>query len=161
MTTPLLVAAVVVPLLGGCAPGPVEIRYGEDECAACRMRITDRRFASQLVMRTGKVHKFDAIECLIGFSEREGLTDDAVHSRWVTDFARPGTLIDVRTAKWLRTAAARSPMGLGVLAFADEEELARARATYGGSEVAWNDLPALRRTAAGSGSSGAASAPPQ
>lgn len=159
MTRALLLIALVALVLGGCEPGPIEIRYGEDECAACRMRITDRRFASQLVLRTGKAYPFDAIECLIGFSERGELAEDAVHSRWVADFAHPGSLIDVRTARWLRTEAVRSPMGLGVLAFADAEDLARARATHGGHEVTWSDLPALRR--AGAGSPATPSAPPR
>jgi len=149
-------------LLAGCEPGPVEIRYGEDECAACRMRITDPRFASQLVMRTGKAYTFDAIECLIGFTEREGLAEEAIHSRWVADFAHPGRLIDVRSARWLHTPRVRSPMGLGVLAFSSEDELAQARAAFGGDELRWAELPALRRASGAQPAPGVRpSAPPQ
>ena len=160
MTAAALAALLAATLLAACEPGPAEIAYGKDECAACRMRITDARFASELVTRTGKVFTFDAVECLLGFAERESLAEDEVHSRWVADFANPGRLIDARSARWLRTGTVRTPMGLGVLAFSTDGDLEQARSRFGGVAVAWDQLPALRREAVMGERPGAAGAAP-
>ena len=46
MTRASLVLAMAV-LSAGCGgDGPREIAWGREECAACRMRITDQRFAA-------------------------------------------------------------------------------------------------------------------
>lgn len=70
-----LVILCVLPLVGaGCAGGeirPVEL-YPEDMCAACRMAISDARFASEIIEKDGTVHKFDDIGCLLKFRERGG-----------------------------------------------------------------------------------------
>lgn len=132
-------------LLAGCTVGPTPIEYGKDECVACRMRITDARFGSELVSTRGKPYKFDAVECLVGFLERQDVPTAEVHSLWVDNFAKPGELIDARTAFYLRTDRVRSPMGLNVLAFATAADRDAARTQYGGDDVTWADLPELRR----------------
>lgn len=135
-------------LAAGCGgDGPREIAWGRDECSACRMQIADPRFAAQLVTTRGKAFSFDAVECLMDFLGRERLSPDDVGSLWVADAARPGTLVDARTARYLRSPAVRSPMGLGVLAFGADEELAAARVRTPGEVLTWEQLSALRREA--------------
>ena len=56
-------------LLTACSQKPDKIRYGSDECAYCKMMITDNRFATQIVTETGKSIKFDAIECMADYVE--------------------------------------------------------------------------------------------
>jgi len=138
---------VSVALLAGCTVGPTPIDYGTDECVACRMRITDARFGSELVSTSGKPYRFDAVECLVGFLEQPGQAGDDIHSLWVSNFATPGELIDARTAFYLRTDGVRSPMGLNVLAFATAADRDAAQTQYGGDGVTWADLPELRRQA--------------
>ncbi|MCK6555321.1 nitrous oxide reductase accessory protein NosL [Candidatus Binatia bacterium] len=141
-------AIVVLLLMGaatvGCSVRPTPIDYGKDECAACRMRIVDARFGSELVTKRGKPYKFDAVECLVGFVGRQAVASDEIHSLWVGNFATPGELIDARSAAYLRTDRVRSPMGLNVLAFANNGDRDAARAQYAGEAVTWDDLPALR-----------------
>ena len=131
----------------GCHTGPTDIVYGQDECAACRMRITDQRFASELVTTHGKAYKFDAIECLVGFLDHQVVPTAEIHSLWVANSANPGELIDARTAYYLRTDRVRSPMGLNVLAFRNAADRDVARAQYEGEVVAWEQLPELSRLA--------------
>jgi copper chaperone NosL len=147
-------AVLVLSLLlaAGCGgDGPREIAWGRDECSACRMQIADPRFAAQLVTTRGKAFSFDAVECLVGFLDDGRMPPADVRSLWVANAARPGSLVDARTAHFLRSPAVRSPMGLGVLAFGTDEELAAARAADSGDVVTWAQLSALRREAGSPG----------
>ena len=60
-----LLLALVVPACS--APAPGVIHYDVDACDRCRMTISDPSFAAQLVMRTGKVYRFDDPGCLLSF----------------------------------------------------------------------------------------------
>jgi len=143
-----LLVALLLALAGGCTVGPTDIQYGKDTCASCRMQITDPRFGSELVTRHGKAYTFDAVECLVGFTLRGTVPAAETHSVWVSDFANPGHLIDARTARYLKTDAVRSPMGLNVLAFAGEAEREAARGRYQGEAISWEQLPEVVRQGA-------------
>jgi copper chaperone NosL len=135
--------ALALLVAGGCRSGPEPIRYGQQECAFCRMRVADPRFGSALVTAHGKTVVFDAVECLIEFAARDGGAAAAGGSFWVSDFSRPGELIDARGAVYLRSEGVRSPMGLNALAFAAPSALAQARAEYPGTVVTWGELQPL------------------
>ncbi len=137
---------VLAVLAAGCGDGgPREIAWGREECAACRMQISDQRFGAQLVTTRGKVMSFDAVECLLGVLDTDAVPPGDVSSLWVVNFARPGRLIDARAARYLRSTTVRSPMGFDVMAFASDEELAATRAVHPGDATTWAQLPALRR----------------
>lgn len=111
----LLAAIALALLLVACSSGPVPIAYDQDSCDYCRMQISDPRYGGELITRTGKVHKFDSIECLASFYAT--LQDSAsVRSLWVSDYLKPGTLIPARQALYIHHAGPGSPMGRGLLA---------------------------------------------
>jgi len=119
----------------GCSsPESRPISYGQEDCASCRMRITDRKFGAELVTVTGKTYVFDAPECMLGFV-RTGTTvrADDVHSLWVTDFVRPGTLIDARAAYYLESEMIHSPMGMNTAAFGAASDRDRAALSFPGT----------------------------
>jgi copper chaperone NosL len=124
----LWLAVVALALLAAsCKPGAVPIAYGQDSCAYCRMQISDPRYGGELITRTGKVLKFDSIECLASYYS--GLSDPStVRSTWVSDYRNPGTLVPADGAIYIQRAGARSPMGRGLLAV-------RAGAVAAGSDV--------------------------
>lgn len=103
-------------MLCGCTPGPQPLRYGAQTCAHCVMTLSDARYGAQLVTPTGKTYAFDSVECLAAFVRTADAA--AIHSLWVTDYARPETLIRVEDALFLHGPALRSPMGAGLAAFA-------------------------------------------
>ena len=112
----LAVAAIAAPTVA-CSAGPVPIEYGVDSCDYCRMQISDPRYGGELVMRTGKVLKFDSIECLASYYS--GLEESSVvRSRWVSDYHNPGTLIAADEAIYIHRDGPGSPMGRGLLALA-------------------------------------------
>ncbi len=135
-------AALVLSLvLSSCsAPKPVPMVVGQDLCAFCEMLITDPRYPAQLVTKTGKAYKFDSIECLLAFVHEGVVSEDQVHSLWVTDFNKPGSLLKVEEARYLRSGQLRSPMGLNVTAFRTLKELEDVRAEVGGMEVQYASL---------------------
>jgi len=101
----------------GCkAPStkPVDI-YPEDMCAFCRMAFSDQRFAAEIILENGEVHKFDDIGCLEEFTRSS--TALKIAATYYKDFD---------TKEWIPSSAAivlrtdlSSPMGSGVVAFSD------------------------------------------
>lgn len=108
--------ALLIAMIGCGGTGPVPIAHdGSVTCAVCRMPVDDRRFASQLVTRTGKAVNFDSIECLAKYmATAPGEAD--MRGAWVPDFDRPGEMLDARSARYLQTRRINSPMGQGLIA---------------------------------------------
>ena len=119
-----------------CEPEPQPIAYGEDVGDFCHMTITDERYGSELVMETGRVYKFDSIECLAAFHLSE-VDTSRVHSIWVTDFRNPGSLIRAEEAFFLRSPTLRSPMGMNLTAFGPDMDPVAAQNSFGGQALAW------------------------
>ncbi len=112
----------------GCQSGvqldkPPDMRYGVDVCDQCRMIISEARFAAAYVTREGETRRFDDVGGMLLFhNERQ----EEVAVFWVHDY---------ETEEWLKadqaffvmSDALTTPMGFGIVAFADKaraEELA-------------------------------------
>jgi nitrous oxidase accessory protein len=123
----------------GCSPGPEPIVYGQDQGAYCRMTITDERYGAELVMRTGKVLKFDSIECLAGYFLERADTPN-IHSIWVTAFNDPPTLVRVQDAFFLESRDLRSPMSRNLTAFGAGITRNAVRNSFFGQILTWDDV---------------------
>ena len=121
-------------------PTPEPINYGKDACAFCKMVIVDAGFASELKTKTGKVYKFDSIECLAAFILAGIVPKDKILMAWVSDFANKGKLIPVQKAKFLVSPKLRSPMGLNIAAFSNEEDLKEALRVFKGKVMSWKEV---------------------
>ena len=130
------IAAVALGTIACASTEPRDIHYGAEECAYCRMVVSDERYAGQLVSRTGKVFVFDSVECLAAYVLAHH-ADEAPRSMWVSDFAHPGTLVEAEDARYVRGGPQRSPMGLGLVAFAPGADAAELARTHGGEQVDW------------------------
>ncbi|HEY9448773.1 MAG TPA: nitrous oxide reductase accessory protein NosL [Gemmatimonadaceae bacterium] len=131
--------ATLLLVLVACSAAPVPIAYGQDSCDYCRMQISDPRYGGELITRTGKVLKFDSIECLASYYV--GLADGStVSSTWVSDYKRPGTLISADSATFLRHGGPGSPMGRGFLALAGRADAAALAASLNGDILTWSDV---------------------
>lgn len=132
----LLPALLVAVLAAACGrAGPRPIRLGAESCDYCRMTIGDARFGAELVTRTGKVRRFDSIECLAGYSLRTHGREEA-RSLWVSDFRRPGTFLPADSARFVK-GGEHSPMGLGIAAFAGDADAQAMRRRSGGEVLRW------------------------
>jgi copper chaperone NosL len=127
-------------LVSACSSGrPDAIVYDADQCAYCRMEISDPRFGAELVTRRGRTVKFDSIECLLTFYKQAASAND-VSSVWVSDFRHPGTLIIVASANFVDIGVGRAPMGRGWAAVASIKDAAQLGITDVGAIKRWSDL---------------------
>ena len=106
--------------VSACSQEPVEIHYASDECAHCKMMITDDQFASQIVTDKGKALKFDAIECMAVY-HRENKNELENARLWVSNYNEPGAWLDAFEAQYVKSEVVKSPMGESLLALPDKE----------------------------------------
>ena len=135
-----LATVVAASACGGPQPRP--LAYGADSCESCLMGIADEGHGAEVVTVTGKAYTFDSIECMAAFLRA---MDDAseVHSAWVTDFSNPGELVRAESAYFLVSPTLQSPMGLGLTAFAREEDRGGAVHAFGGNPLDWDGVRAF------------------
>lgn len=133
----VLITAV---LLVACGSDPEPINFGEDNCAHCRMMITDEKYGAELVTDKGKIYKYDSIECLLEQLYHQTFREDQIGSMWVIDFSNPRTLIDAKTAYYTQNDEFRSPMGLNVQAFQSEDDFNKFFNENGGEKLTWEEL---------------------
>ena len=115
--TPKLITLLVPAAMGiSCLQSearPVEIALNEELCSQCRMAVSQRQFAAEVVTPAGSVDYFDDIGCL---------------ARWSRDRQFPEKagvfVVDHETGEWLAAAEAfyvrsenlPTPMGYGLAA---------------------------------------------
>ena len=124
----------------GCAKtedaGPPEIRFGQDTCKACGMIIEDERYAAALVTvsPSGAVEKysFDDIGEMLEFAPPQGAQEVR---RYVRDVATR-QWIDAGRATLVKSPTTQTPMGSGVVAYADAQAAQVAVKENGGTLVA-------------------------
>ena len=102
-----------------CSTEPKPIEYHVDQCAECKMNISDQRFGAELVTKKGKIYKYDAAECMIRAVKVAG--DSEFAHILVTDFKQPTQFIDATTATFLVSELRPSPMGANLSANVGKE----------------------------------------
>jgi len=131
-------AMALAPLAACGASGPRPIRIGEEECAHCRMRISEEPFAAQLLNDRGRSWVFDSIECMVEWSLQEPeIPESRIQGWWVTDFEAPGSWLDATRASFLRSESLRSPMGLGLSAYDGRAAAEAQQGAHGGDVLDW------------------------
>lgn len=126
-------------LLSACSQQPGEVHYGNDECAHCKMIITDSRFASEMVSSKGKAIKFDAIECMAEYAGSHKTELNGAKG-YVSNFDHPGEWLALDKAIIVQSRNINSPMGAGLVALEDEEALKIHQEEYSGVQVKWQAL---------------------
>lgn len=129
---------ILLLFITGCSIEPVQIKYGIDQCAACRMSISDSRFGAELVTIKGKVYTFDAIECLVPELVKNGSSN--YRYVLVTDFMIPETLVDAKEAIYLVSEAVPSPMGGNISAYSSHAAALEKQRSKGGEVISWTEV---------------------
>lgn len=119
----ILLFTLCLVLLPACGGGesldePPEILYGQDVCSNCNMIISEENFASAYWTVDGEARRFDDMGEMLAFIHSN---PEEIASTWVHD---------MNTAEWLRAkdawivmnAGVTTPMGTGIVAFANEED---------------------------------------
>ncbi|WP_289137630.1 nitrous oxide reductase accessory protein NosL [uncultured Brevibacillus sp.] len=96
---------------------PAEIAAGVDKCDICHMQVPNDHNATQIVLKDGKVLKFDDIGCMHEWTEKNGT--ETVDVQFVRDYY---------TAEWMKAdqaayaydATFKTPMSYGIHSFKDK-----------------------------------------
>ena len=134
----LIIASILI--LTTCGNDPEPINFGEDNCAHCKMMITDEKYGAELVTDKGKIYKYDSVECLLEQLHKQTFREEQIASIWVIDFSNPRTLIDARSAFYTQNDEFRSPMGLNVQTFQTEDNFNKFFSENGGEKLNWSEL---------------------
>lgn len=101
--------------------GPVEIKYGQDICEACTMIISEKEYSAQYVYTNGKARKFDDIGCMIHYLNDNKLESD-IAVFFVRDYIHKNW-INADITHFIYSDKIITPMGHGIVAFSDEQDL--------------------------------------
>ena len=121
----------------GCKPAPKPIEYGSDICHFCKMSIVDARFGAEAVTDKGKVFTFDAIECMVQYTQQE---EGPFAHLVVNTFETPKDLFPVESCTFLISPEIPSPMGAYLSAFTNTEAANQKLAKHGGVLYNWGEL---------------------
>lgn len=134
----LLLIVTLSALVGACAgaaaTGPPDIKYGRDVCVECSMVISEARFAAAYRLDDGTEKLFDDIG---GMLKHGNETGDVAHATaWVHDF-QTEEWVQADVAFYVPTRSVATPMGHGVVAFADHARAMEFAIGVEGEVVDW------------------------
>lgn len=123
-----------------CSVEPQPINYGTDACEFCKMTIVENRWAAEIVTEKGKAYKYDAIECMMNYMNRNDISSDGLALLLVDDYSKPGDLIDATKATYIKSEAIPSPMGAFLSAFNNADAAKKTVAEKGGEVFDFTEL---------------------
>jgi copper chaperone NosL len=102
------------------------------------MTIVEQQYGAEVVTTKGRVYVFDAIECMVNFSQEN--TDMKFAHLLVNHYTDPGNLNDATTSTFLISKALPSPMGAFLNGLPTKEQAVSLQADKGGKIYSWNEL---------------------
>lgn len=138
-----IIYTVFILFMTACSQEPATIHYGSDECAHCKMMITDPQFASQVVTEKGKVYKFDAIECMAVY-QRQHSNELKGAKLWVNNYGNPGEWLAAQEAQYVKSEVIKSPMGESLLAFPTQEDAEIHMQEKPGTLLSWSQVSDIK-----------------
>jgi copper chaperone NosL len=116
---------------------PVEL-MPEDMCSFCRMAISEKRFAAELMTKDGGVVKFDDTACMLHF-RKERIRPESVVATFVLDFDSREWL-KFQEAYFVESSQFKTPMGGGLAAFKAKARAEGAAVRYQGVQLTCETL---------------------
>lgn len=139
------VAKVIVPFIilinfSACNNTPPEpIKLNTDKCSNCGMTISDIKFATELFTTKGRVHKFDDIDCMIKYSNKNKAKTSASEF-YVSDYIGANEFIVAKNAVYLKNENFKSPMGGNTVAFSKKDTAVAFGQKYNSTLISWEIL---------------------
>lgn len=134
----ILFALVCISMLTACKPNPSDIVYGQDACSFCVMGIVDKQYGAEIVTKKGKVHKYDAIECML--HDLKNFEPGSIALQLVNTYDTPITLQDASARTYLISEKLPSPMGAYLTAFDSKLSASEAHQEKGGTLYDWDGI---------------------
>ena len=138
----LIIAAILATLVvvANCqktAIQPVAIE-ANDMCSFCRMSISEKRYAAELIDSDGQASKFDDIGCMANFINQKK-SSAPIRARFVMDLNRHEWL-KAENAFYVRSSEFKTPMNGGMVAFKDEAGAGEAATKYHGALLRFDEV---------------------
>ena len=135
-----LSVVLVLTLFVGCQTNTTEpvALAPEDLCAYCRMAISEKRYAAQLLDSEGRAYKFDDIGCMGNFVNRNE-RDLRATAYFVMDFDER-IWIKAEEAYYVRSSELTTPMNGGIVAFQTQAKAQQAAEKYHGTVQRFNEV---------------------
>jgi copper chaperone NosL len=133
----LALLATLAAACGGGAPEPAALDTRNEQCASCRMAVSDAHFSSQLVAPGELPRFFDDLGCLADYLKAGKAPAGAM--AFVADH-RTKAWIRADRAVYTRVAGLATPMGSHVIAHADAASRAADADARTGTPVAAAEL---------------------
>ena len=114
---------------------PVDI-LPEDLCAFCKMAISDKMFAGEIVKEDGEAVKFDDLGCLRAYARKEG-GPKGMHLFFRS--MEKDEWIKAEQAVLVKTPLIKTPMGSGLIAFEEKKNADAFTKQHGGQLVAFDE----------------------
>jgi copper chaperone NosL len=108
----------------------------EDMCSYCRMAISEKRYAAELLDSDGRAFKFDDIGCMSNFVNKREVKAMVY---FVMDFDER-TWIRAEDAFYVRSAEITTPMNGGIVAFQTEAKARQAAGKYHGTVQRFDEV---------------------
>ncbi len=115
---------------------PVEV-YPEDVCTRCKMAISDKRFAGEILVEVGVARKFDDLGCLLKDMRDRAARDEP--PAFAVDFEKR-EWVNMKKAYYVRSGRISTPMGSGLIAFKNRSDAEQAAAKYGGQVLNYGEV---------------------
>lgn len=127
-------------LLAGCKTSKFEpvALAPEDMCNYCKMAISEKRYAAELIDSEGQAFKFDDIGCMANFVKSRKDTTKPV-AYFVMDFD-DRQWIRADGAYYVRSSELTTPMSGGIIAFRTLSKAQEAIGKYHGKLIRFEDL---------------------
>jgi copper chaperone NosL len=119
-------------------PGAKPIRLNKDECANCKMTVTEAPFATQIATMKGRQYVFDDISCMAEYVKENPQEEGT--ELYVADFCKPESFLNVHEAKLIASDSLRSPMRGNVAAFSSLDSMKIYQHRYNAKEISWSSL---------------------
>jgi len=110
----------------------------EDMCSYCKMAISEKQYAAELVDSDGQAFKFDDIGCMANFIRTKKNTAKPV-AYFVMDF-NERQWIKAEDASYVRSSELRTPMNGGLIAFKTEAKAQEAATKFHGKLLRFKEI---------------------
>lgn len=110
----------------------------DDMCSFCKMALSEKQYAAELIDSDGQVFKFDDIGCLLNFIRKRSINVSGA-SLFVMDFNQR-QWIKADNAYYVRSSDVTTPMNGGIIAFKDQANAQEAVGKYHGKLLRFGDL---------------------
>lgn len=131
----LIIGLIVLANCQEQVAAPVELSP-EDMCDYCKMAISEKRYAAELIDTEGQAFKFDDIGCMSNFVNRSNAKAAAY---FVMDFDER-QWIKAEDAYYMRSPELTTPMKGSIVAFRNQSRAQQAADEYHGKLVRFSEI---------------------